>query len=37
MEELTVEIERKEQWLRQETDRVEILAAKLTRKEKNLN
>lgn len=27
MEELTVEIERKEQWLRQETDRVEILAA----------
>ena len=37
MEALTVEIERKEKWLRTETDRLERLAAKLARKEKTLN
>eukprot|EP00353_Schmidingerella_taraikaensis_P001423 CAMPEP_0185595360 /NCGR_PEP_ID=MMETSP0434-20130131/78126_1 /TAXON_ID=626734 ORGANISM="Favella taraikaensis, Strain Fe Narragansett Bay" /NCGR_SAMPLE_ID=MMETSP0434 /ASSEMBLY_ACC=CAM_ASM_000379 /LENGTH=135 /DNA_ID=CAMNT_0028223307 /DNA_START=284 /DNA_END=690 /DNA_ORIENTATION=- len=36
MEELTGEIERKEEWLRGETERLELLAAKLTRKEKTL-
>lgn len=34
MEELTVEIERKEQFLRQEKDRLELLAAKLIRQGK---
>ena len=37
MEELTAEIERKEVWLRSETERVEILAAKLARREKHLS
>ena len=36
MEELTHEIERKETALRQESERVELLAAKLARKEKHL-
>lgn len=37
MEVLTVEIEKKEKWLRTETDRLERLAAKLARKEKTLD
>lgn len=37
MEALTVEIERKEKWLRTETDRLERYAAKLARKDKTLN
>ena len=36
MEELTHEIERKETALRVESERVELLAAKLARKEKHL-
>ena len=36
LEELTNEIERKEKALREETERVELLAAKLARKEKHL-
>lgn len=37
MEDLTVEIERKETYLRDENQRLELLAAKLARKEKNLH
>ena len=37
IESLAVEIERKESWLREEMERVELLAAKLARKEKHLN
>ena len=37
MEELTVEIEKKETQLREEKERVELVAAKLARKEKHLN
>ena len=37
MEDLTEEISRKEKFVRQETEKLELLAAKLSRKEKTLN
>ena len=37
MEDLTEEISRKEKFIRQETEKLELLAAKLSRKEKTLN
>ena len=36
MELLSMEIEKKETWIREEIERVELLAAKLARKEKHL-
>ena len=37
MEVLTEEISKKEKFIRQETEKLELLAAKLTRKEKTIN
>ena len=37
MESLAAEIEKKEAWLSGEIERVELLASKLSRKEKNLH